>query len=106
MLPDYVRNDFLKKVYAILSVQLLITAAGSGLIMLSPSLRHFAQHSQGLMLMVFVASLGCICALHVYKDRYPYNLGLLMAFTVLESYMVGTVCTRYDTESVLAAVVL
>lgn len=101
--PQYVRNDFLKKVYAILSVQLLVTTIVAGYILTTPSVRDFVMHSSGMMMLCFVGTLICIIAMHCVKDQYPLNLALLAVFTLLESYSIGAICCMYKTESVVMA---
>jgi len=104
--PQYVRNDFLKKVYAIVSVQLAITALVSGVIMFTPEIKEFATTSQPTMWAAFAGSIISVCGLHAVKNSYPANMALLLVFTLFESYIVGIICCMYKTESVIIAAAL
>lgn len=56
--------------------------------------------SQFMMMICLIASLGLIVALHVKRTEFPINMYLLAAFTLVESYTVGTVVTFYKYDLV------
>ncbi|KAJ3285568.1 hypothetical protein HDU76_008118 [Blyttiomyces sp. JEL0837] len=58
------------------------------------------------MLFSWIASLLTLFALIFYRRSHPTNMYLLSAFTVCEAYTIGTVCSFYDSQIVLQAVVL
>lgn len=92
----YVRLQFLRKVYTILSLQLAMTVFVSGLFMLADPVRHFVLAAQGPMTIVgLIATIGFLFGLMATKDQHPMNLYMLAGFTAAESYMVGTVCAVY-----------
>lgn len=91
-----VRLGFIRRVYGILAVQLLLTSVICALFMFVPPLRHIAVANSGLLVIVsFIGTLACLFALIAKKDSYPLNMHLLMGFTVFESLLVGSVCGRY-----------
>ncbi|OSX80822.1 hypothetical protein BU14_0032s0079 [Porphyra umbilicalis] len=97
----FVRLQFLRKVYTILSMQLALTVAVAAVFMLSDSVRHFVIAANGPMTIVgLIATLGFLFALMAYKDKHPLNLYLLAGFTAAESYMVGTVCAIYQEQGI------
>ncbi|XP_076807281.1 protein lifeguard 4-like isoform X2 [Clavelina lepadiformis] len=101
-----VRIGFIRKVYTILTAQLLCTTLVCALFIAVKPLKEFAQGNQFMLMLCFMASFGLIIALHVKKDKHPTNMYLLAAFTLVESYTVGTVVTFYKVEIVLQAFIL
>lgn len=92
----YVRLQFLRKVYTILSLQLAMTVGVSGLFMLANPVRRFVLAAQGPMTIVgMIATFGFLFGLMATKDQHPMNLYMLAGFTAAESYMVGTICAVY-----------
>lgn len=103
--PDYVRGDFVKKVYSILSVQLLVTFGVAyfvnNLIQQNPEV---ATGVYGLSLLVLVCTMCVLCCCSQLMRQFPYNYAILGLVTVAISCSVGFVTYRYKTESVLLAV--
>ncbi|EOD10703.1 hypothetical protein EMIHUDRAFT_358129 [Emiliania huxleyi CCMP1516] len=91
-LPPAVRLAFMRKVFAILTVQLAVIAASASFIMLHPDARHFVLTNHAVTLAAIFAPLGFIVALSCYQHRHPHNLLLLGGFTLCMSYSVGVVC--------------
>jgi len=97
---------FLRKVYGILSAQLLFTTVVAAACMMIEPLKAFIQHSQWLVMLSAIASFGLIFALMVKSREVPTNFILLGCFTFCESILVGTVVTFYDKSVVIEAFVL
>ncbi|XP_060745688.1 protein lifeguard 4 [Tachysurus vachellii] len=102
----HIRMDFLRKVYTILSVQIILTTALSALFMFCEPIKNFLHSSPSLVLLSAIGSLFLIIALAIYRHQHPVNLYLLLAFTVLEAVSVGTTVTFYEYSVVLQAFVL
>lgn len=116
-----VRLGFVKKVYAILSVQLGITTLFAYLACvpaISPT-SAFAMSgfikgystallSTGIMIGVSVMLIASICALVCCRldQKVPVNYILLFVFTVCESWLVASICQRTDPKIVLEAAAL
>jgi FtsH-binding integral membrane protein len=98
-----VRMGFIRKVYAILSVQLTLTVAVAALFMTNPTIKGFVQTTPGLLHAGFFVSIGLLLALMVKRHETPTNMYLLLGFTLVEAYTVGTIVTFYDTAIVLQA---
>jgi len=101
----HVRLGFVRKVYGILVVQLLLTiaiAAPFCFVSQQWILDHIA-----LFHVARWASLGVIvcmsCCCKNLARRFPTNYALLFLFTACEAVMIGFVTARYQTESVLLA---
>jgi len=90
-----VKAAFIRKVYGILSIQLLLTVAGAATFMFVDSAREFALSSVTVMYTALFLPFGILFALMCYKDKHPTNMYLLSAFTVCEAYTIGVVCARY-----------
>ncbi|XP_051547456.1 protein lifeguard 4-like [Myxocyprinus asiaticus] len=101
-----IRMDFLRKVYTILSLQIIITTAVSALFMLCNPIKTFVHESPTLVLISAIGSLILLLALAVYRHQHPINLYLLFGFTLLESLSVATAVTFYEYAIVLQAFVL
>ena len=100
-----VRNGFLRKVYGVLSVQLLATLAVSTLFMFT-NLRDGIVGSPGLQIVLGIAPLILLCPLYAYRNQHPTNLVLLGIWTLGIAVSVGMACTVYSAVVVLEALVL
>ncbi|XP_041458510.1 protein lifeguard 4-like [Lytechinus variegatus] len=101
-----IRMNFLRKVFGILSAQLLMTAVVSGIFMYFEGVKNYIQESPGMLMIAFVLSFIFLVALMVKSREYPANMILLACFTLVEAYSVGTVVTFYDKSVVIEALVL
>jgi FtsH-binding integral membrane protein len=89
------RRAFIRRVYTILAVQLLLTGAVSAFMILhAPTQAYVLGHGWPVSLSI-VMSIIIILALMCMKDREPHNMYLLGAFTLVEAFLVGTVTTAY-----------
>ncbi|XP_026085336.1 protein lifeguard 4-like [Carassius auratus] len=102
----HIRMDFLRKVYTILSLQIIVTTAVSALFMLCNPIKIFVHESPVLVLISAIGSLILLLALAVYRHQHPVNLYLLFGFTLLESLSVATAVSFYEYTIVLQAFVL
>ncbi|CAB4004731.1 lifeguard 4 [Paramuricea clavata] len=102
---DY-RLGFLRKVYGILSMQLGLTIIVSALFMFIEPVKTFVQGSPSLLIVSMFLSIGLLIALAIKRRDSPVNMYLLLAFTLAESYTIGTVVTLYDVQIVIEAFVL
>lgn len=104
-----IRRGFIKKVYSLLTLQLLFTTAMSALFIFNDTLNSFSKSEPGqaLLWISIVGMLGCIigpmcCCQNAYR-KYPGNYLLLSVFTLCTSYMVAVTTTIYDQHAVLYA---
>ncbi|XP_076023627.1 protein lifeguard 4 [Genypterus blacodes] len=98
-----IRMDFLRKVYSLLTVQIIITTATSAVCMFSPTIKDFIHASPVVVLGSALGSLLVLLALAVYRRQHPVNLYLLLTFTLLEAVSVATAVTFYEYSTVLQA---
>ncbi|XP_063236635.1 protein lifeguard 4-like [Bacillus rossius redtenbacheri] len=102
----HVRMGFLRKVYGLLGVQLLITTAVAGVCMLQEDVKAFIHSNDWLLVCAFVLSFVFLVALHVKRREFPANLALLAGFTLVQAYSVGVLVTYYEQAVVLHALLL
>ncbi|XP_004583058.2 protein lifeguard 4 [Ochotona princeps] len=102
----HIRMAFLRKVYSILSLQVLLTTVTSAIFLYCESIRVFVHASPALILVFALGSLGMIFALTLNRHKHPLNLYLLFGFTLLEALTVGIVVAFYDVYIILQAFIL
>lgn len=105
MAEQSVRNGFIRKVYGILTVQLLLTIAVAFPIVRAGT--QFVATHQWLLLLSFAMTIGTICAMSCCRDmarKVPMNYILLFTFTAFEGVLVGCVAAMYTWQSVMVAV--
>ncbi|KAG9280311.1 protein lifeguard 4 [Astyanax mexicanus] len=101
-----IRMDFLRKVYTILSLQIIVTTAVSALFMFCEPIKNFVHSSPSVVLVSAIGSLVLLLALAIYRHQHPVNLYLLFGFTLLEAVSVATAVTFYEYSVVLQACIL
>ncbi|CAF2570564.1 unnamed protein product [Rotaria sp. Silwood2] len=104
-----IRRLFIRKVYSILMIQLVITFGLIALFHFIPSIRDYVRSSNGQWLywtsyVVFlVIYFALICSQRAAR-KFPLNLILLGILTLSMGYMMGMISAFYKIESVLIAV--
>ncbi|PVD24078.1 hypothetical protein C0Q70_14548 [Pomacea canaliculata] len=102
----YIRLGFLRKVYGILSAQLLTTTILASIFLLHEPAKQFVQEKPWMLFVSLIGTLGVLLALVWKRNETPINYILLGVFTLLESYAVGVIVTLYSVVSVLEAFIL
>jgi hypothetical protein len=100
-----IRMAFIRKVYAILTVQLLATAALSGVSMASESYRTWIQGHSWAMWTSIIGSLVFLGLTFWKRKSYPTNLMFLAGFTLMEAYSISVIVSFTESKIVLEAVV-
>jgi hypothetical protein len=98
--PAEIKAQFIMKVYGILFAQLALTTAIMCAFCFVPAVTSFglAMAKSSLASYFFMAVLiGLICAMGAYKNRYPANLLLLLAFTLVMSLQLGPLAAAFYT---------
>ncbi|KAK2862252.1 hypothetical protein Q5P01_001785 [Channa striata] len=99
-----IRRTFIRKVYAILMVQLLVTVAIVGLFTFCTPVRYFIQTHPGLYMASYLMFFATYIALSCFGDlrrQFPWNIILLVLFTLSMAFMMGFVSSFYNTKSVV-----
>ncbi|XP_072719221.1 protein lifeguard 4 [Ciconia boyciana] len=102
----HIRMAFLRKVYSILSIQVLLTTVTSAIFLYSTGVQAFVHERPALVLISGFGSLAIIVALTLYRHQHPVNLYLLFGFTLLEALTVAITVSFYDVSIVLQAFIL
>eukprot|EP00437_Effrenium_voratum_P022266 CAMPEP_0181409908 /NCGR_PEP_ID=MMETSP1110-20121109/7066_1 /TAXON_ID=174948 /ORGANISM="Symbiodinium sp., Strain CCMP421" /LENGTH=270 /DNA_ID=CAMNT_0023532439 /DNA_START=40 /DNA_END=853 /DNA_ORIENTATION=- len=101
-----VRHGFVRKVYGILSMQLIVTTAiAAGTMRYALQLRQTNPAAIPIVMTFSIAvtistMLVFLCCPQTMR-KSPTNYVLLSLFTVAESFMVGFICVQYTAQSVL-----
>eukprot|EP01026_Neomeris_dumetosa_P008586 TRINITY_DN12765_c0_g1_i5.p2 TRINITY_DN12765_c0_g1~~TRINITY_DN12765_c0_g1_i5.p2 ORF type:complete len:238 (+),score=14.19 TRINITY_DN12765_c0_g1_i5:155-868(+) len=101
-----VRHGFIRKVFGILSVQLLITTiVGAVFVLVEPVKDYVSVNMWPMYLALGITIVLVIVMVCVESARrtHPTNLILLFAFTLAESYLVGAISASVQAEYVLCA---
>lgn len=103
------RWSFIRKVYSIITFQLLLTIAVASVVVFVPPVSHFfVSSTQGLVLYIFLIFVPFItlCPLYYYHQKHPLNYFLLLIFTVTLAFSIGLTCAFVSGKVILESVVL
>lgn len=93
--PAYIKKQFVTKVYSLVSLQILTTAAISFLMISNDRINKFVSQYPdiytGSMIISFVSLMTFPC----FHRKYPYNIALFSLFTISESVLIGFICAIY-----------
>ncbi|MCJ1327948.1 hypothetical protein MMC10_004623 [Thelotrema lepadinum] len=101
-----IRMQFIRKVYAILTVQLLATTVLSSISFASDSYKEFLHQNVWLVFVSLIGSIGFMLLTYWKRKSYPTNLLFLGGFTAFEAYAISVVVSFYQSSIVLEALVL
>ena len=82
------RRAFIRKVYALLSIQLVFTSIVVGIVVAVPELSEGIKHTTGLVIAAIIITLILIIGIMCFKKvarKYPINYIALLTFTIFES---------------------
>jgi protein lifeguard len=102
-----IRHAFIRKVYSLVSLQLLCTFGFICLIIYLPPLKGFFQTNTWILWLLLIGTVVIMFTLACCESvarKYPLNLILLFVFTLMESLLIGCISSVYKTDTVLIAV--
>lgn len=102
-----IRQAFIRKVFAVLTVQLLITFSFVAIFTFVDEAKVFVRRNPWtyyVSYVVFLVSLITLSCCGEFRRKHPWNLIALSILTLSLSYMVGMIASFYDTETVIMAV--
>ncbi|KAK7396389.1 hypothetical protein VNO78_17363 [Psophocarpus tetragonolobus] len=103
------RWAFIRKVYTILTIQLVLTVAvGCVVVFVRPISHFFVSTSSGLVLyivLIFVPFIT-LCPLYYYHRKHPLNFILLFIFTLTLAFALGLTCAFTHGRVLLESVIL
>ena len=100
-----VRMMFIRKVYSILTVQLIFTTALSAVSFWSTSYRTWIKSNQWMLWVSLFGAIGFMLLTFWKRKSYPTNLLFLAGFTGLEAYAISVITSFYDSKIVLQALI-
>ncbi|KAI5092463.1 glutamate receptor, ionotropic, N-methyl D-aspartate-associated protein 1b (glutamate binding) isoform X2 [Silurus meridionalis] len=102
-----VRRAFIRKVFLVLSVQLLITFSAVALFTFEQNIKTFVRENSWtyyVSYVIFLVPLIAISCCGEFRRKHPWNLIALSVLTLSMSYMTGMIASFYDTDTVVMAV--
>lgn len=103
------RWAFIRKIYSILTIQLLLTIAVASVVVFVRPIAHFIVSTPaGLALYIFaiIFPLILIWPLYYYSQKHPVNYILLATFTVFMGFSVGLTCAFTAGKVILESAIL
>ncbi|KAL3507851.1 hypothetical protein ACH5RR_033233 [Cinchona calisaya] len=102
------RWAFIRKVYLILGLQLLLTSGIASALFFIHPVKVFMQTSGGLITLISVCMLVlALCGLMMYcRKKHPWNLALMGLFTLANGSMIGLTCAYEKGVTLLEAAAL
>ncbi|KAL9101241.1 MAG: hypothetical protein Q9163_003474 [Psora crenata] len=101
-----IRMQFVRKVYAILTAQILATVALSSVSYVSGGYKSWIQSNPWMMWVSLFGAIGFMILTFWKRKSYPTNLLFLSGFTALEAYSISVIVSFYNTKVVLLALTL
>jgi len=101
-----IRMQFVRKVYSILTVQLLATVALSSVSAFSPGYKSWIQSNTWMMWVSLFGAIAFMLLTYWKRKSYPTNLFFLTGFTALEAYSISVIVSFYEAKIVLEALIL
>ncbi|KAJ9295045.1 hypothetical protein DTO271G3_6215 [Paecilomyces variotii] len=101
-----IRMQFVRKVYSILTVQILLTTILSSVSFFSDRYRNWIQTNSWLMFVSLFGAIGFMLLTYWKRKSYPTNLLFLSVFTGLEAYAISVVTSFYNARVVVEALLI
>ncbi|XP_071324597.1 glutamate receptor, ionotropic, N-methyl D-aspartate-associated protein 1b (glutamate binding) [Trachinotus anak] len=102
-----IRRAFIRKVFLVLTAQLLVTFAFVAVFTFVEQVKMFVLVNTWTYLVSYAVFFVSVCAISCcgsVRRRHPWNLVALSILTLSMSYMVGMIASFHDTDSVIMAV--
>ena len=103
------RRGFLKKVYGILSLQMMVTVGFVALFLFDDNVKLYTQENQWVIytaLGLYLFSAVAIICCGKLRRQHPHGLILLSIVTLSMSVLVGSIAAYYDVMAVIIAATL
>jgi len=104
-----IRRAFIRKVYGILSVQLLLTASIIALFSFHQGVKNYVQRAPGLTISAYIIAivlLLVIACCEGVRRKSPHNVILLGLFTLTYGTVIGVISSLYAPQSVALAAII
>lgn len=104
-----VRHNFIRKVYTIISIQLLITVGIIAIFTFVKPVGDFVKKNVAVYYAsyaVFMATYLTLACCQGPRRRFPWNIILLTLFTLAMGFMTGTISSMHNTKAVIIAMII
>lgn len=101
-----IRQMFVRKVYSLLTLQIMSTVVVGFLVRASPSFTLWCLDHFWFMIVTMLVTFGLAIATQIKARSYPINLVLLGLFTAGEALTLGIVCALIESEIVVKALLI
>ncbi|XP_055311516.1 protein lifeguard 1-like [Sitodiplosis mosellana] len=101
-----IRQGFIRKVYGLLSLQLIVTFGIVLLFCLHPTVKEYTRNNLWILLVAIVVefvTIMALCCCEAVRRTHPTNLIFMALFTLGTAICVGYVGASYSVEDVLIA---
>jgi FtsH-binding integral membrane protein len=99
-MPTYIKNSFIRRVYFLLSLQLLLTGSVSAISLSYPTYFLWIRNPEINLVCMFF-TLPLLCALPAWKHKFPWNIILLFGFTLSMSIMVAYIVSTINDNGIV-----
>ena len=104
--PAEIKATFIKKVYKLLSLQLLITFSTCILIVFEKDVNDFVLRNPQINNIISILSILEIVMLSCLYTKFPHNIILMLLFTLSTSYNIGFISSIYVANGVGQIVII
>ncbi|KAM9248793.1 protein lifeguard 3 isoform 2-T6 [Dugong dugon] len=104
-----VRHTFIRKVYTIISIQLLITVGIIAIFTFVEPVGNFVKRNVAIYYAsyaVFLVTYLILACCQGPRRRFPWNIILLTLFTLALGFMTGTIASMHSTKAVIIAMII
>jgi FtsH-binding integral membrane protein len=101
--PTSVRLAFIRKVYFLLTLQLLVTFGLAALFYGNPEITQWIRTNTWMMIVAAVLSLLLGLVMSLVRRRHPWNLIVLLLFTLCIAYTVALITSYYSVVAIVEA---
>ncbi|NXG43713.1 LFG3 protein, partial [Psilopogon haemacephalus] len=104
-----VRHTFIRKVYAIISLQLLVTVGIIAVFTFVSPVRSFVQRNVAIYYAsyaIFLVTYLTLACCQGPRRRFPWNIILLSIFVMCSNSGISSICSMYRTNAVLIAMLI
>lgn len=98
--------QFIRKVYTILTAQILLTTGLSTVSFFSSGYRNWIQSNAWMMWLSLFGAIAFMLATYWKRKSYPTNLIFLAGFTGLEAYSISVITSFYESRIVIQALII
>ena len=101
-----VRQLFIRKVYSLLSIQLMASVVVGYIIRSSDSIKMWTLQNPWVLIISLVGAIGFMIGAFFKARSYPVNLILLGGFTLFEAFSLGFACAFIESGILIEAILL